>query len=355
MRGRSLVILLVVSMVQFACGGGGGGSAAGQQGRSTPALFLAVKATTPAFTATVSAAPKMKTSLASMQTITDPAMNLAFQLLRDYSFPADEGKIDMTNIYKVLFEAGGYLDDAPSLCSAITPTADSAISSYTFIDFFGHYYDCGGTRAESNDGNVVNDAKAYGRSVAYKATGSEKYMLATYKWAPDPAQQIAIGAIQTRFNSATNDVQLTFAQTVRYPPDSTMGGVSGGGFVTRTTISGNSATHAFELKIALGNGSGTGTSIVGKGVSQGANQYFLMRNGADYYCLPAGATETELRSIAPASSGSVDANCAGYVAGVDTLHTAKYDPANAAHMPNLDLSSFNLGKAGTPVKYLMFP
>ncbi|MEK6744054.1 MAG: hypothetical protein AABZ15_10600 [Nitrospirota bacterium] len=335
MRKVPVFLVLAVGMLQFACGGGGGGGAT-PQGRGSNTLFLAVKDTTPAFAATVSAAPKMKSGIFSAATFTDPAMNLAFQLLRNYTYPADEGKIDMTNIYKVLFEAGGYLDDAPMLCSSMSLTADSFISSYAFSDFLNHSYNCGGTRAESG---------GYGTSVAYQASGSDKYMLATYKWAPTPASQITIGAIQAHFDSTTKDVQLTFAQTVSYPPS--------GGFVTRTTISGNSATHAFELKIALDNGSGTGKSIVGKGVSQGAGQYFLMRDGANYYCLPAGATETDLRSIAPTVVGDVSVNCTTYVAAVAAL--TQYDVTNAAHMPNLDLSSFDLGVAGTPKKYLMFP
>lgn len=352
MRNISVFIVLAVSMLQFSCGGGGG-SAAGQQDRGTPALFLAVKNTTPAFTATVSAAPKMKSGIYSAPSFSSMDMNLAFQLLRDYSFPADEGKIDMTNIYKVLFEAGGYLDDAPTLCSTMTPTLDSVISSYVFSEFLEHTYNCGGTRAESNDGNALNDPKAYGRSVAYKEVGNDKYMLATYKWAPDPAQQIAIGAIQTHFNSSTNDVELTFAQTVNYPIDSDMGGATGSGFVTRTTITGNSATHAFTLKIAMGDGKGTGQALVGKGVSQGIGNYFLMRNGLNYYCVPAGATESTLSSMTSTTQGGVSANCSAYVADVAAM--VPFDVTDFSQVPRLDLSSFNLGVAGTPRKYLMFP
>ena len=341
MRKVSVFLLLAVSTLQFACGGGGG-SSAGSQGGGPNTLFLAVKDTTPAFTATVSAAPKMKSVILSAPALTDQAMNLAFQLLRNYSYPADEGKIDMTNIYKVLFEAGKHLDSAKTICSSITSTTDSAISSYAFSDFLGHTYNCGGTRLEPGN---------YGTSVAYRESGSDKYMLATYKWATDPAQQIAIGAIQTSFNETTKDVELTFAQSVKYPPLSTMGGTLGGGFATRTHIKGNSGTHAFELKIALKNGGGA-TSIVGKGVSQGTGQYFLMKNGANYYCLPAGATESTLISVASTTEGGVSANCTVYVTGVKAL--TPFDPNTTTDMPNIDLSGFDLGVSGTPVKYLMF-
>ena len=181
----------------------------------------------------------------------------------------------------------------------------------------------------------------------------DKYGLSTYKWAPDPAQQITIGAIQSHMSFSTNDVELTFAQTVNYPVNSSVGGPSGNGFATRTHIAGNSGTHAFELKIAMVvNNGGYVESLVGKGVSQGSGQYFLIRHGADYYCLPAGATAADLMSITSTTQANVSANCSAYVAGVDAL--TAYDTGNAAEIPNLDLSSFNFGVAGTPVKYLMF-
>jgi hypothetical protein len=345
MKRISFLLFLAASVLLFDCGGGGGSS---PQGRSSNKLFLAMKATTPTFTATVSVsgAPKMKSSLASAPTFSDQAMNLAFQLLRDYSYPADEGVVDMTNIYKVLYEAGGYLDDAKSICSPLSSAVtDSLISSYAFSDFLGHTYDCGGNMPESG---------GYGSSVAYREAGLDKYMLATYKWAPDDTQQITIGAIQTRFNDTTKDVELTFAQTVNYPAGSDMGGVSGSGFATRTYIKGNSDTHAFELKLAMSNQWGSPMSIVGKGISQGAGNYFLMRDSANYYCLPAGATETDLRSITPTDyTAATGGACTAYVADVDTLYLTKYV---GGQIPNyLDLVSFNSGTAGTPVNYLLFP
>lgn len=307
-------------------------------------LFLAVKNTTPAFSPSSSAIPKTAAkTVASDSTPADPVMNLAFQLLRDYSYPADEGKVDMTNIYKVLYTAGFDMADAKSLCSDISPTPDSLISSYAFSDFLGHTYDCGGTQGEGG----------YGKSVAYRETGEDQFVLLTYKWAPEPTEQITIGAIQARLGISTGDVELTFAQTVNYPPNSAMGGASGSGFATRTHIQGNSGTHAFELKIALKNENGFySQSLVGKGVSQGEGHYFLIRKGASYYCIPAGATEADLMNITPASRESVSAACSDYVAAVDSL--APYDTGNPAQLPAIDLSSFDKGVAGTPFKYLMF-
>jgi hypothetical protein len=348
------VLVVLAALIGFISCGGGGGSSSGSGGSGNNALFNAVKATTPAFTATVSAtfAPavsKTRGLMATAPTFTNQAMNMAFQLLRNYSYPADEGKVDMSNIYKVLHEAGGYLDGAASICSSITLTTDSAISAYAFSDFLGQTYDCGG--------NVSEAAQAgYGSSVAYRENNGtgDKFMLATYKWAPDSTQQIAIGAIETRFNSTSNDVELTFAQSVWYPPSSAMGGTTGSGFATRTHITGNSVTHAFELITAMSNTYG-GMALVGKGISQGAGNYFLIKQGADYYCLPAGATEDDLRSIMPTdNTGAGSSNCSGYVTRVDAM--TPYDYTDTLQMPGFDnVDSFNLGVAGTPVHYQMFP
>ena len=303
----------------------------------TSTLFNAVKATTPTFTATTSAgASTLRAMVFSAPSITDQAMNVAFQLLRDYTYPTDEGKVDMTNMYKVLYEAGRYLDEAPSICSTISPATDASISPYAFSDFLGHTYDCGGSQAESG---------GYGSSVAYKASGSDKYMLASYKWAPDAAQQIAIGVIQASYNDTTKEVSLIFAQAVNYPAGSTMGGAGGSGFATRARITGNSGTHTFELKMLTQN-----ASLVGKGISQGAGNYFLIRNGSDYYCLPAGATEDDLGVVTKTDVAGVDANCASYTADVSAA--TPYDVNT--DLPKIDLSDFNLGVNGTPVHYQMF-
>ncbi|OGW33351.1 MAG: hypothetical protein A2X58_11425 [Nitrospirae bacterium GWC2_56_14] len=321
----------------FGCGGGGGSSAGGG-GSNT--LFYAVKATTPTFAATTSAKPQnAKGKIYSAPSFSDPAMMVAFQLLRNYSYPADEGKIDMSNIYKILWEAGGKLDDAKYLCSSMTSTTDSAISPYLFSDFLGHSYTCGGNIDESVQ-------PGYGSSFAYEETGTLRKMLASYKWAPDVAQQIAIGTIQASYDDTTKNVELIFAQAVNYPAGSTMGGPSGSGFATRARITGNSDTHDFELKMFTGS-----TSLVGKGKSQGAGNYFLIRDGSNYFCIPAGATETDLAGMQPMNQTDANAspNCGVYATAVTAMTSY-----TGADLPNIDLSDFNNGVRGTPVNYLMF-
>lgn len=340
MKRLVVVFCAVAIMGSIGCSGGSGSKDSGSSSQGPNTLFLAVKSTTPTFTATTSLAPAFAASRSTMPSISDPAMMLAFQMLRDYNYPADEGKVDMTNIYKVMWEAGGKLDGAERMVSPIAEATDSSLSPYLFSDFLGHTYTGGGTQAET---------LGYGGSIAYKKVGMDKYMLASYKWAPDATQQITIGTIQTLFNDTTKDVSLIFAQTVRYPVGSSVGG-AGGGFSTRMRIEGNSGTHSFEIKLSMVTANGNMPSLVGKGISQGSGNFFLMRSGSDYYCIPAGATETTIGTITPTALSDVSSDCAAYTAWVSAA--TPYDPAT--DVPKIDLTDFDHGVHGSPVKYEMF-
>jgi len=75
--------------------------------------------------------------------------------------------------------------------------------------------------------------------------------------------------------------------------------------------------------------------------------YFLIRSGSSYYSIPAGATEADLAGIVPTDQAGVSANCAAHVAATSAATPYTTD------VSNIDLSDFNLGVSGTPVKYLM--
>lgn len=320
----TFVLLVVTALVVGSCGSDSPSTPTGSDG--TNVLFTAVKQAVPTFMPAAKSADK---------TISDQAMMVAYQLLRNYTYPDDEGVVDMSNIYKVLWETGRYLDEAPTRCAAVTEATDSALSPFPFSDFLGHSYALG----------MALEEGGYGTSIAYGVAGDERRMLATYKWAPDAAQQVAIGVIQAGHNAVTGDVAVRFAQAVRYPPGSTMGGVDGSGFAIRARIDGNSITHAFELKMAV-----NGTSIVGKGISRGAGNYFLFRCGEAYYCIPAEATEADLAALVPTDLANVPAEGAAYKDAVSAA--VPYDPVG--DLPAIDLSDFGGGVAGTPISYLMY-
>ncbi|MBK8164839.1 MAG: hypothetical protein IPK64_02625 [bacterium] len=318
---------VLLSAVLLLAGCGGDDGPATPAGQPTPnLLFTAVKQSVPAFEPSTAAAKAM---------LPDQALRVAYQLLRDYTYPDDEGVVDMSNLYKVLWEASMRLDEAPAHCAAVTPAADTDLTPFAFDDLLGHTYALGLSEEEGG----------YGSSIAYAQTGNERRMLSSYKWAPDAAQQVAIGVIQAAHDTISGDVSIRFAQAVRYPPGSTMGGAEGSGFAIRARIDGNSTTHAFELKMAV-----NGTSLVGKGVSQGAGNWFLFRHGDAYYCIPADADEYELMTTVATDLASVPIGGAAYKDAVSAMQAYDLD----TDLPAIDLSDFGGGVAGTPVAYLMF-
>jgi hypothetical protein len=325
----SVALIAVVALLVGSCGSDSPATPGGNN--ATNVLFTAVKEAAPTFLPGAKSADKTIND----KTINDQAMYVAYQLLRNYTYPDDEGVVDMSNIYKVLWETGRYLDEAPTRCAAVTEATDSALSPFAFDDFLGHSYALG----------MALEEGGYGTSIAYGVVGDERRMLASYKWAPDAAQQVAIGVIQAEHNATTGDASVRFAQAVRYPPGSTMGGVDGNGFAIRAKIDGNSTTHTFELKMAI-----NGTSIVGKGISRGAGNWFLFRCGEAFYCIPADATEADLAAIVPTDLANVPAEGAAYKDAVAAA--VPYDVAT--DLPAVDLSNFNGGVAGTPVSYLMY-
>ncbi len=294
------------------------------------ALYSAIRNTTPAFRpAGTAVLLGSKNQLGSV--IKDDAMLSAYKTLQDFKHPEDEGKVDTTSIHKVMYEAGRYLDDAPSYCTTKADLLDSAISPFAFgADFLGHTYNCGGTVAEGSR------QYGYGQSAAYQVTGNIKHALLTYKWAPD-SSGTAVGAFQVSWDTGTNDLTINFAQSVK--GDSSTFGL-------RTWISGNSTTHTFSIRTA----SSTNAGIVGAGVSQGTGKYFLIKSGTSYYCIPAGSDETALAAITSTTAANISANCAEFKTAVDALVPYNY----MTDVPKIDLTDFDHAVAGTPVKYLMF-
>jgi hypothetical protein len=296
MKKLAVFSILVLVTVFFMCkGDDDGGSSSGNF------FYSATKEVTPAFDAAGS--KKMTRALASGTLI-----YTVFELLRDYEYPADEGVIDMHNIYKVLYTAGQIYGTAESGCSAITEASLASPFDLGITDT----YNCAG-----NSGAMTDN---YANGFAIKDAAPIKYALLTYRWAPDSPSQEEHGILQGHYNEDTGDLFLKMIHNVHY--------ASTDGFVVRSDIEGNALTHAFTIQsISAGTGlSSSFTSIVGKGISQGSGNYFLFRVMSDtvaapgkYFCIPADATETELEAMDPAGSATVDANCSGYQTDVDAM------------------------------------
>lgn len=125
----------------------------------------------PLYEAVKQAAPAIEPSAKSAADFTDQAMYVAYQLLRTYTYPDDEGVVDMSNIYKVLWEATMRFEDAVTRGTTELDAADAALSCYSFGDLLGHSYTVGYSGEEGG----------YGNSVAYSSEGNTQRILVSYK------------------------------------------------------------------------------------------------------------------------------------------------------------------------------
>lgn len=262
-------------------------------------FYLATKEVAPAFNAAVS--KRMTRALTPGSLV-----YAVFELLRDYEYPADEGVIDMHNIYKVLYTAGQIYETAESGCSPITEASLASPFDLGITDT----YNCAGNSGTMSD--------TYANGFAIKGADPVKYALLTYRWAPESPDHEEHGILQGSYNENTGDLSLKMIHNVYY--------AASDGFVVRSDIEGNATTHAFSIKsISAGTGSSTSfTSIVGKGISQGSGNYFLLMVNTDavtgkYFCIPADATETELEGMTASGYDTVDPNCSVYQPDVDAM------------------------------------
>ncbi|MFH1017615.1 MAG: hypothetical protein V1798_05455 [Pseudomonadota bacterium] len=304
---------------------------------STETLFLdAAKQTAPAF-----AAAAANSKLVSWIRPTTPLIRnattfgagsplyAAYNLMRDYEYPRDEGRIDMTNMYKVMFEAGNAYMRAVNECTVMS---EQEVSSP--FDFgLAETYDCAG--------NFRDQEPNYGSGCAIRESGGIKHALTGFKWAPTPTEQVSLGTLQGHIDTGTNDLLMHMVNLVTYPAGSAMGGETGSGFSVRSFISGNSTDHSFELKSVVTGTSADGswTSLVGKGISRGAGNHFLFRvwvgSGDDtnmdgkYFCIEATADETALSEMDQNGSDTVDEACNAYQDRVDALANERFTRTDA--------------------------
>ena len=233
-----------------------------------------------------------------------------YTLLRNYEYPTHEGIIDMHNIYKVIYTAGQIYSDAESGCSTITEAAVQSPFDLGLSDT----YTCAGNSDTMSD--------TYAKGYAIKESGNTKYGLLTYRWAPDTPTHEEHGVLQASYNETTGDLTIRMVHLVYYESQE--------GFVVRSHITGNDQTHAFTVQmITTGTGSSPSyTSLVGKGISQGDGNYFLLKVNnssgvsGNYFCVPATATGASLEDIhtsTPTGSTTVDTGCSTYQTDVDAL------------------------------------
>lgn len=250
-------------------------------------------------------------------------LNAMFQLLREYVYPRDEGRVDLTNLYKVLHTVDQVGARARAGCAPIREQNVPAP------------FDVGQRATYACLGND-QDSPGYRNGYALRDDGTTTHALLAFRWAPDAAEQRSLGQVQGSFDTSSHELAFTLVNLVEYPAGSTMGGASGSGFTVRTDLSGNAAAHTFTLRALVGSVQGdTWTSLLGSGVSRGEGEHFLFRAFSAsstepqgrYFCLPATIDEAGLGALDPRGDAVVPAACAHLTAAVEALTPLALDDA----------------------------
>jgi hypothetical protein len=243
-------------------------------------------------------------------------INAMFQLLREYQFPRDEGKVDLTNLYKELHTFDDEGSSASGHCAAMREQTVAAP------------YDVGPGPTYTCLGDDVT-GPGYRNGFALKVAGTTTSALLAFRWAPDATQQRSLGQIQGSFDTASQDVSFILVNLVEYPAGSTMGGATGNGFTVRTDLTGNAGTHRFTLRaLVAGTDGANWTSLLGSGVSRGSGEHFLFKTSVasmmpgqapKYFCLPSSIDEAGLQALDGQGASSVPSDCAHLSAAVEAL------------------------------------
>ena len=187
-----------------------------------------------------------------------------FNTLREYINDRDEGVIGLSNIYKLLYQAGEFYEGFAANPTALgTPTAISSP-----FDF--------GTSPVTYT-HALNDDSTDDHGYAIMQDGDTVYALLTWT-VTTPGTGKEYGVMEGNYNDVTGDVHINLVCFCDYdtPPD----------YCLRTELTGNANTHTFTLRIVKYNPpGGYAVTMVGTGVSQSSDStdYFLFKISDDSY------------------------------------------------------------------------
>jgi hypothetical protein len=248
-------LLCFCVVMLMSCGGTTSGiSTVGNPGFDMPtgktAFYSPATDTTPVITASTSSGSSAVKYISTDWDSGHPVQEI-FNTFQEYTYPDDEGVIDISNIYKLLFEAGNNYETALetveelNAATEITSPFDFGTDVVSYTHATDHY-------ALSKDGDTVS-------------------ALLTWIWDEDPKFSYAV--IEGTYNETTGDLTLNLVYIVDYETDSD--------YCLRTYISGNELTHEFTIKYSkTGSEDDTYTlSMIGTGVSQSDSEeaYFLIK------------------------------------------------------------------------------
>lgn len=295
---RCWVAFSVMALTAVGCGGSGKGS-----GNSF--IYQSARKVAPAIKATATTSPSSLGLTASDAPVDGGSTlpwysgnlgGLIYQSMQDYVYPDDEGKVDMLDIYKLLFETGQMFDAYSAQLDPITEQAIAApfdFGATSIADTYDH--------AKNGVGTGVN--------MATRVVGNDRHFLITMtqdNGGNGSSNGTGYSILQGKYNGDTGDLELNFLMVLRY--------TSGSIYAMRTYLKGNDQTHTFDLRIFMPGGNSSMPdmhylrSFIGTGVSEGAGNYYLFYGEdqsyqgatppaqpgmAGYWCFAATATEAD--------------------------------------------------------------
>lgn len=242
-----------------------------------------------------------------------------FNLLREFDPAVQEGDLDRSNFYKVLYDVSNLIPESPQAFDE-----PQQVSSPFDFGNDPRTYTYGEDRELSGESTyeAISD-------YALEFDGDTTICLATYVWRE--GDKYERGAFEASKNAATGDIDIRFLHLVSYSGGET--------YSNLMYITGNENEHTFTLRYLDAGRSSQGSegakvAIVGHGVSQSesGDDYFLMKalgeplTTARYYKFPAGATETDLKDYAWDGYSAADIDDPeNYLGVVDSLEMLTFE------------------------------
>jgi len=171
------------------------------------------------------------------------------------------------------------------------------------------------------------------------------------------------GVMKASYDSSSKILDMDVVQYVNY--DEVYEGENRGQFIMRMQVTGNADTHTFNTLKAINYNPNTGgegvegyyLNILGKGISQGAGEYFLFRitdaGGSDpevtdgYFCVAADNLTASTDFLTPKTEEEIEeTDCAQYL--VDVKGMVPLDKVT-----DLPQQAFDISIPGNPKVFVM--
>lgn len=298
-------------------------------------FYSAVEKVAPTFTSTTS-------SGISSRAVTDwdhgnPVFELWGVLLKD---PENSSWSGYFNLYDTMKNCDQYFSDISGSGIEITEqpvnapvdvgfNGDAAKSTYdTYYAYDGADYDQGDKNKTWNLGRTDGDV-IYMLHTSHNLNGGESKSV-----------------VQGWYNQETGELEIGIFYANYVDPDPNTTGEQWEGWeIVRAFIDGNTETHTFSLRI-IRDGTGYDFNVTGYGVSEGTDQFFLMKMAHDnldfssavYYEFAANATLSEIQAMDVAGSSTVPSNTTDYADDLPDNFTETDDLLTRTEVDSLDVT-----------------